>query len=785
MFSRLFASFAAALMAGVMLVAAGPLHAQSPAPYPKPDLDIRLAGEAYASVLMADGSIVIGGVFSQVNGIPRNNIVRMLPNGQMDMTWDPDIGGAVYALAVDSSGRVYVGGSFSSVGGESRKNLVRLFGVGPGVADATWLPEPDAAVHALLVSDSDTPTIIAGGRFLNIGGASRQRLAMLSPQNGQALASWNVPVNGDVHALAFGVQQGFLHVGGRFTTIGGIARNRLARLFTATGEVVANWDAQIDTSGMYPESAPGVYALALQGGYLVVGGSFRKVAGLNRSGLARIYANSTFMSVDANWAPNLNYGGVDADVRVNAVAVSSAGTVYVGGQFSHAGFYPDRLERNGLVRIPAGSSTGAVDPDWNPQLDRQTRTLQVAPGTEIVYAGGAFRHALALDRVGWVALASNGAALSRTANLAGDNGLVWSMARQPDGGLIVGGNFHMVDGNQVRQYILRVRPDGTLDPDWRPRFNDTVRTIAIDGDGRIYVGGSFSSINGQYRYRLAKLWPNGSPDASWVPRPVDSNASIQALALTPDGKIYVGGSFSGIRHGSDAPVSRSNLARLFTSDEGAVDSTWNVPVTQSTGAASVRSLQLSPDGGALYIGGRFDSVGGLLRGNIAKLSYGGWIDHDWALPTDGIVEVLHYGADGWLYVGGSFTQVGGYPHHRLARVSPTGNGLADAAWNPSPNETPLDIVIGADAAYVCGFFTQIGGQTRMGLAKVSLTGSGQVDPAWNPVAGDGYCLAAVPDGSNGVYAGGIFEGIGSQPWRALVRLPGMGSDLIFANGFET
>ena len=115
--------------------------------------------------------------------------------------------------------------------------------------------------------------------------------------------------------------------------------------------MVANWDAQIDTSGMYPESAPGVYALALQGGYLVVGGSFRKVAGLNRSGLARIYANSTVMSVDANWAPNLNYGGVDADVRVDAVAVSSAGTVYVGGQFSHAGFYPDRLERNGLVRI--------------------------------------------------------------------------------------------------------------------------------------------------------------------------------------------------------------------------------------------------------------------------------------------------------------------------------------------------------------------------------------------------------------------------------------------------
>ena len=59
---------------------------------------------------------------------------------------------------------------------------MRLFGVGPGVADATWLPEPDAAVHALLVSDSDTPMIIAGGRFLNIGGASRQRLAMLSPR---------------------------------------------------------------------------------------------------------------------------------------------------------------------------------------------------------------------------------------------------------------------------------------------------------------------------------------------------------------------------------------------------------------------------------------------------------------------------------------------------------------------------------------------------------------------------------------------------------------------------
>lgn len=104
------------------------------------------------------------------------------------------------------------------------------------MVDPTWLPEPNATVYALAISDSTAPMIFAGGGFSSIGGANRQRVALLNPHDGQAVADWNVPVNGDVRALAFGVQPGFLHVGGRFTEIGGVARNRLARLFSGTGK---------------------------------------------------------------------------------------------------------------------------------------------------------------------------------------------------------------------------------------------------------------------------------------------------------------------------------------------------------------------------------------------------------------------------------------------------------------------------------------------------------------------------------------------------------------------
>ncbi len=88
---------------------------------------------------------------------------------------------------------------------------------------------------------------------------------------------------------------------------------------------------------------------------------------------------------------------------------------------------------------------------------------------------------------------------------------------------------------------------------------------------------------------------------------------------------------------------------------------------------------------------------------------------------------------GAVYVGGSFDQVGGQRRRYLAKLPSTGSGAADSDWDPSPNSTVEDLLIGSDGSiYASGWFTSIGGEPRGSLALPSTTGTGSVDPDWQP-----------------------------------------------------
>src|SRR4051794_4606431 len=56
-----------------------------------PDLHLSIAGEIFAVSRQSDGKIIVGGRFSSVNGIYRNNLARINPNGTLDLTWNPDV----------------------------------------------------------------------------------------------------------------------------------------------------------------------------------------------------------------------------------------------------------------------------------------------------------------------------------------------------------------------------------------------------------------------------------------------------------------------------------------------------------------------------------------------------------------------------------------------------------------------------------------------------------------------------------------------------------------------
>src|SRR5688572_28515678 len=123
----------------------------------------------------------------------------------------------------------------------------------------------------------------------------------------------------------------------------------------------------------------------------------------------------------------------------------------------------------------------------------------------------------------------------------GANQTVWTVALQPDGKTVFGGVFTGLGGgtgNTLRNHIGRLNADGTVDAAFNPGANGDVYAIAVQPDGKIVVGGNFTSVGGgtgltTQRQHIARFNYDGSVDTLFNP---GANLNVYALAVQPDGK---------------------------------------------------------------------------------------------------------------------------------------------------------------------------------------------------------------------------------------------------------
>ena len=326
---------------------------------------------------------------------------------------------------------------------------------------------------------------------------------------------------------------------------------------------------------------------------------------------------------------------------------------------------------------------------------------------------------------------------------------------QPDGKIIVGGEFTILSGIS-RNRIARLKQDGTLDQLFDPNANEAVRSIAIQADGKILVGGDFTSIGGQTRNRIARLDPVTGLADSFNP---NANNTVYAITVQADGKILVGGDFNGSN--SVGGQLRNRIARLdavtgladsFNPDAGGVGvftpsvfaitvqsdgkilaggqfttmggSTHNYiarldpvtgaadsfsPIATATLGGSVRAIAVQPDS-KILVGGGFATIGGQSRNNIARLDAATGAADPFNPNADNAVHVITLQPDGRVLIGGDFASVGGVTTF-MARLDPV-TGAPEAAFNPGLNERVVSIAVQSDGKIVVGgFFTTIGGQT--------------------------------------------------------------------------
>lgn len=226
-----------------------------------------------------------------------------------------------------------------------------------------------------------------------------------------------------------------------------------------------------------------------------------------------------------------------------------------------------------------------------------------------------------------------------------------------DGRILVGGYFASVDGAPCSN-LVRLLPDGSRDPSFSDaRLEGDVRELTVQPDGKILVGGNFTAVAGIARGMVARLNEDGSLDASFADPQVE-NGAITALSVQGDGKVLVGGTFSSV--GGSAVRSGFRL-----NSNGTVDSTLS---HLNMGSATIRAFMTQGDGKIIITGG-FVSVGGVPRGRVARLNPDLSHDDGFTTPEFSYDPlVIASQDDGKLLFAGGFYEVGGSPMEGVARL---------------------------------------------------------------------------------------------------------------------
>lgn len=354
----------------------------------------------------------------------------------------------------------------------------------------------------------------------------------------------------------------------------------------------------------------------------------------------------------AQATPTLDAFDPRANDSVYALAAQADGKLLIGGQFTQAG-------GQARARIARFRADGALDAGFDPGADGIVSAMLVQPDAKIVLAGwfaqvhGQPRARIARVNADGSLDATFAPVISRSGSAA-----VFAVARQADGKLLIGGQFDTVNG-QARSGLARLNADGSLDGGFAVTLDGSAKAIAVQPDGRILVGGVFTRVSGALEGHLVRLEADGRLDGSFGAPFFNAGEAVNALALQPDGRILVGGSF-----GSPA----LSLVRLEA--DGAADASFHPQVSQTAG---VVALALQADGKVLFCG-TFNSVGGQPRKNLARVDANGGLDVAFQPPaathpqyTPGFDAVLAQ-PGGISLVGGVFTALDGVARGFGARL---------------------------------------------------------------------------------------------------------------------
>lgn len=715
---------------------------------------------------LPDGKLLVSGYFSNVGGVPRRGVARLNANGTLDETFNLGLTLSVQSLSAGAGGKFYVGPASGSGNGLRRYN-------GDGTLDAGFTPAnigtgvSNGFVWA--VRENGDGTLLVSHQTSS-GFSTAYSFTKLNVADGTVVPGFNVgDMNWNIYDWDF-LPDGRIVIGGRFSTVEGLTRNRIA-ILNADGSLSDQFDAGVGPNGP-------VLGVKYHQGRILVWGSFTQVNDAPQGGIARF-------NLDGSNDPTFVIG-TGASSAVNALFLPPGGPIQIFGQFTsfngvaknHAaalvlgpgsvGFEPARvtvieggvtvpltLRRYGSTDEAASISyetvdgTAEADTDYAATSgtvtwaagDAEDKTVNITlVDNDLIQSTRTLTVQLS-DPVGDIMPAANA-----TIHIL-DNDTPVTFTEQPVGSSIfAGGSFTLTAATTsptptTYQWFLNGSPvTGANAAEYS-------RTGAAQTEGGVYTlvatnaAGSFVS-----EPALVVIAPTPGSDAAdfaeAAQRP-SLNGAARALAALPEGGVYAGGWFGQVNGSSDYRY----LIKVFA--DGTLDPDFN---PQPNG--NINTLLRQSDG-KLLVGGSFTQINGINAFRLARINADGSLDTAFqtqlgSLISAGTVNKLAQLSDGRIVVAGSGTGASGYVH----LINTDGTPVSSFTSNVSPNQQVLALAVQPDdQILVAGYFTNIAGAAAGRFARLNTDGTRDASFT-SAIGGNGIYNDLLVDNLGRIFAGG-------------------------------
>ncbi|MBJ2123764.1 T9SS sorting signal type C domain-containing protein [Flavobacterium sp. IB48] len=546
-------------------------------------------------------------------------------------------------------------------------------------------------------------------------------------------------------------------------------------------------------------------------GTLLVGGDFLRLNGTAVSYLTRL---NTDGSIDESFNTGTGFNG-----KIYSSCLQSDGKIIIGGNFtSYNGISAGRI-----IRL---NQDGSYDPTFNTTIGATSGIVYdialQSDGKIIIVGSFTNYNSSKINRV--ARLLPNGSLDSTFLIGSGSLLNVTQVKILADEKILLTGNFTIFNTISANR-IIRLNANGTFDSSFNcgAGFDNDVNTIALQPDGKIVLGGNFTSFNNITANRIIRLNEDGIRDESFVSGSGFSKEAVETIKINKNGEIMVGGSFTGFYNTNEV------VRLILLEPDGSIKPNFDIGSGPAT--ASVFALEFDEEG-AWFVGGSFSVFNGLNQGRLVKISNEG--EHDISYLASGIgfdnsvfsilplpnrktiiggnfkkfngnvaskitcllengttdltfnatnsgsnnaVKATILQLDGKIILGGNFTKYNDFTNNRIVRIFP--NGDIDNSFNSGDgfNGQVSALAIQSDQKIIAvGTFTKYNGSAVNASRIVRILPNGARDPDFNIGLGaDSFIESLVLQKDGKILLGGRFKTFNNIPFAGLVRLNQDGS----------